>query len=422
MSRSAYSLDPQTLRRQLASTSAVAVLLLDGAGVRATAGALSPAGFTQAAEALRRHWPNARPRELNRTVGLSLDQHYYLLFAKFLPEGEALLGLVFPLHTPLIRIRQDMTYFMRYVLEQSNLVPDADPGLEQSLQSINQIGPLPDPELYTLPGGWQMETPDSTNATEDQPVPEETHPERKDSQPFSGLSEGPSSRVELSDLDSPWRSLDALSDAPSGADWRPLEEVQHQEDDLVSILQAGLEGQAPEQSVSAWQAPSGKFSPSRNSGNDFSLEDTQPCQVKISLPAELPEVSDVTFYLVPAAERHFLIGELSGWLRRWLPPLCETYGWQLGYLSVRPDYLKWTLRDFPESLIREMLLIVRRKTSERIFRVFPNLKADNPTGAFWAPGYLVDTQNRDFSTQALIAHVASHRLAGPSPEKSPENW
>jgi hypothetical protein len=86
------------------------------------------------------------------------------------------------------------------------------------------------------------------------------------------------------------------------------------------------------------------------------------------------------------------------------------YGWELILLSVRPDYLKWTLGDFPESLIQEMLRLMRMETSKRIFRTFSDLQNENQGGDYWAPGYLVDLQNREFTTQALMAHVDSSRL------------
>ncbi len=72
----------------------------------------------------------------------------------------------------------------------------------------------------------------------------------------------------------------------------------------------------------------------------------------------------------------------------------------LDLLSVRPDYLKWSLRDFPELLTRDMLQTVREKTSLWIFRMFPNLQDGADSTDFWAPGYLVDNQNRDFTTRA----------------------
>jgi len=83
---------------------------------------------------------------------------------------------------------------------------------------------------------------------------------------------------------------------------------------------------------------------------------------------------------------------------------------QLDSTTIRPDYLKWTLKDFPESITREMLRIIRQKRSRRIFRVFPNLMTSGGDGDFWSSGYLVDKQNREFSTQALMTHIAKNRL------------
>jgi hypothetical protein len=33
--------------------------------------------------------------------------------------------------------------------------------------------------------------------------------------------------------------------------------------------------------------------------------------------------------------------------------------------------------------------IMRQQTSEKVFHEFPRLKRDNPSGDFWAPGYLI---------------------------------
>jgi REP element-mobilizing transposase RayT len=126
-------------------------------------------------------------------------------------------------------------------------------------------------------------------------------------------------------------------------------------------------------------------------------------------------VMDTTFYLVPRLRDHYLLSELALQLREWFPVLCEIYGWELASLSVRPDYLKWTLLDFPECLMRDMLGVVRQSTSERIFKAFPELQTGNPTQDFWSPGYLVDTQNREFPTQVLITHISRSRSTQDSP-------
>jgi len=38
---------------------------------------------------------------------------------------------------------------------------------------------------------------------------------------------------------------------------------------------------------------------------------------------------------------------------------------------------------------RELMRIMRQQTSERVFTEFTRLKKENPSGDFWAPGYLI---------------------------------
>lgn len=192
-----------------------------------------------------------------------------------------------------------------------------------------------------------------------------------------------------------------------GNSWQPLAEISHPEEDLVSIFQEGFDSAEKNASTRELGTPPASTFQSQ--------VDTQPVRLTSALEnwtvgPETPVATNITFYLAPRQTKHFLIGGLSRDLREWLPEICKTYGWELDLLSVRPDYLKWTLRDFPELLIRDMLLTVREKTSQRIFRIFPNLREGATSPDFWAPGYLVDNQNRDFSTQALMAYVAQNRL------------
>ena len=368
-------------------------------------GELSQGGFDSMADAMQQYWPAPIPQDINRTVGLSLDQKFIFLFAKYLPDFKSILGLAFPLKTPLIRIRQDMTHFMRLFLEQP--VPDSemDRGLEQSLQSLDIIGPIPDPELHQLPGIWELEV---TELPEEAPVKADNLSAHQENQPIS-----PKPEPWLETTDAPWQAAQTAPEPSSHAsDWRPLKEEKLQDEDLVSILQGKYQTQENHQPGNIVYSPSDDMPQTAQPEKTMPLEDTQPCLLKKPQDEnEIQAVSDVTFYLVPASTSHYLIGELSVWLKRWMPALCETYGWQLGYLSVRPDYIKWTLVDFPEALIRRMLQVVRRETSGRIFRVFPNLRTDKTSGDFWAPGYLVDTQDREFTTQALMIHLAANRLA-----------
>jgi REP element-mobilizing transposase RayT len=102
--------------------------------------------------------------------------------------------------------------------------------------------------------------------------------------------------------------------------------------------------------------------------------------------------SQITFSLRPHSNHHFLHGQIRDDLQNWITIICDQYRWELDFLSIRPERLCWRLRDFPESLIHEMYRIVRERTSERLFYVFPELEARNVSGDFWSPDYYVDAE------------------------------
>lgn len=191
--------------------------------------------------------------------------------------------------------------------------------------------------------------------------------------------------------------------------WQPLMPKTAPEEDLASILQEDFSAQ-PEVDADLPQNWPGK--PAEGEvGDDPRLPEKAPVErtVRDELAALAETVFDTTFYLVPRMKEHYLLGDLAARLHEWFPNLCSRYGWELAVLSVRPDYLKWTLVDFPECLTWDTLSVVRRWTSERVFDAFPAMQEGNPSGDFWSPGYLVDTLKREFPTQVLIAQVAHNR-------------
>lgn len=202
---------------------------------------------------------------------------------------------------------------------------------------------------------------------------------------------------------------DDETDPSSNPSWQPLAPQPQAEEDLASILQAEFKGpQADQIDDDLSTAPSRKKPLDRpDKGNDQSLT---PYEEPADLAALAATVFDTTFYLVPRSDQHYLLGELAQSLRDWLPVLSEMYGWELNNLAIRPDYLRWTLLDFPECLTQQVLGVVRRWTSSRIFNDFPAMHAEPKEQDFWAPGYLVDTQQRDFPTQLLIAYVSRNRV------------
>ena len=93
--------------------------------------------------------------------------------------------------------------------------------------------------------------------------------------------------------------------------------------------------------------------------------------------------------LVPRFSAHYLTGDLADQVGEWLPNICIAFGWRLEFLSVRPEYLQWVVNVQPNTSPGYLMRIMRQQTSEKIFTDFTRLKRENPSGDFWAPGYLI---------------------------------
>jgi putative transposase len=124
-------------------------------------------------------------------------------------------------------------------------------------------------------------------------------------------------------------------------------------------------------------------------------------------PAELRPVTPAVHSLyyvclmVPRLPQHLLVGALSRQLNGAFNQLCLAYGWRLEYIAVRPDYLLWIVNLSPLTSPNYLMRILRQKTSDRIFESFPDLMKDNPSGDFWAPGYLIMSGSQPPSIQII---------------------
>jgi REP element-mobilizing transposase RayT len=131
------------------------------------------------------------------------------------------------------------------------------------------------------------------------------------------------------------------------------------------------------------------------------LDETRP-QTKPELPSNLsvgPVVMEpisagvyhlaYACLLVPRMGSHYLTGDMADKISEWLPITCVAFGWRLEYLAVRPEYLQWVANVPPATSPGYLMRVMRQQLSDKIFASFPRLKRDNPSGDFWAPGYLI---------------------------------
>jgi REP element-mobilizing transposase RayT len=112
---------------------------------------------------------------------------------------------------------------------------------------------------------------------------------------------------------------------------------------------------------------------------------------KIVLEPASPSVYNLTYacLLIPRFAHHHLTGDLADRMGEWVPEICVAFGWRLEQIAVRPEYLQWVTNVPPATSPGYLMRILRQHTSERLFAEFPRFKKENPSGDFWAPGYLI---------------------------------
>ncbi len=449
MTQRRIELTLQALEAILSTSRAIGFVLVRGEDKFVKSGRLSKKGFQNVVEALQRHWLGSASRDLNRYKGLYLDNAFYLLYAKFLPQSDHLLGLIYPSQTPLIRIRQDMADCIRAILEDGQGLKAVKRPLEQSLQFILKPYPQPDPGAQVDLNQGKYDSVIDVKDEEAAVKTEWIHPyqqtevkkgdtkqdlisDGKSVPPMPEESPAIKSRSDLDEIsaESPWLRIDegwpisgtgdqdieklleerALTLSEKPHQWQPLAEVTHQESDLVSIFQEDFELRDAAAGLNAWMT----FKDIPEDRSDITLKESDEGDetpiADIQVMRDELTVSNISFYLVPSLDAHNFSGDLTHRLRLWIPAICEKFGWQLDILDVQDNYLKWTLHDFPDVLIDEMLQIIRKETSERIFSFFPNLREGIGGEDFWASGYLVDRQNREFSPQDLLTQISKSRM------------
>lgn len=114
--------------------------------------------------------------------------------------------------------------------------------------------------------------------------------------------------------------------------------------------------------------------------------------------------------MIPRLPSHSLTGDLAVRLSEWVPKLCIAFAWRLEYISISPDYLQWIVNVPPTTAPGFLMRIVRQHISEKIFADFPRLKNENPSGDFWAPGYVLMGGTHPHPAQLVKDFIQQTRL------------
>ncbi|MFO7623503.1 MAG: transposase [Anaerolineales bacterium] len=348
----------QHLTRLSLETAAQAALIVSQGRLWAYAGELPQPAAQELAETVADCWDRNGESDLARFVHLDSDDGEYMLYATAL-GGNMVLALVFGVETPFSKIRSQAGHLARLlasapVVDNGNAPLKEDAGLTEN----GNAGKMAAEPLDTL---------DYEPLVKDVPPPT----------PDQWLEEP------LPSPPPPVREEDWISEYPDLTAGSPL--YASIEDDIHSPY------------------PSSK--PNRGAEAVHGLDDTSPLHPRQAV-AQISKVSMMDSWelkpvssgiysltygllLLPRLPGHHLVGDLAERLPVWVSQLCIAFAWRLEHISVRPDYLQWNASASPDTAPGRMVRDLRKHTSQRIFEEFPRFGRENPSGDFWAPGFLL---------------------------------
>jgi len=357
----------QHLTRLTLESSAQAALITRADQLWAYAGQLPQPAARELAETLSRYWDHQEENDLVRFVRLVSTNAEHMLYATRLAEG-MVLALVFDAETPFSTIRTQASQLV-HSLSTSPLEEPLDDDLTGSKMDHNSHSGI----LSDIPAPNPFPEPPTGSGYNFGPVVPKSRNESSTAVPLTSAGL-PDFRREFS----------------LAAQLKPL----------VDTDQAGTPPVSFEEAVQ----PQG------------TIQETRPHSFtegarKIVLEPVSPAIYDLDYacLLVPRFPHHHITGDLLDRLGEWVPQICIAYAWRLEYISVRPEYLQWVVNVPPVTAPANLMRILRHHTSERIFAEFPRFKKENPSGEFWAPGYLIMGGSQPPPAQLIKDFIAQTR-------------
>ena len=393
----------QHLTRLTLESSAQAALITREKELWAYAGQLSQNAANELASTVSRHWDGQKGNDLLRFVRLESTKAEHMLYATSM-TADVILALVFDAETPFSTIRSQANSLARSLAiaktgpldslerspapkrEQVQAEPEADE-IEESTEDLeipsiadilNEIPPPVPPERVEAKAPQMSVEEDDEPDVSDPDLDMELDPSAAVTRPSTPLpkksthhpSQESSPAIHLRDLmlaDQPKPHQDSLTDFA---------------DELAATMPSKSQRRRP-------ATPIRQPAPGE-------LDETRPHSItevagRMITESASPGMAQLNYacLLVPRFTAHYMTGDLADRLSEWMPNICIAFGWRLEFLAVRPEYLQWVLNVTPNTSPGYLMRIMRQQTSEKIFSEFPRLKRDNPSGDFWAPGYLI---------------------------------
>ena len=385
----------QHLTRITLESSAQAALITRKHDLWAYAGELSQAAAREVAQTVTRNWDGQKGSDLLRFVRLESTKAEHMLYATRIAV-DVVLALVFDAETPFSTIRSQAGQLINAFEGVDSEAPL--PPKQEKPAKAEAPRYLADMPKEALDDDDDMDIPPITNIITDVPSPN----------PVPATNASPA--IPLS-VDQTHRSAPlsrAMSFNREASPATPLNKMSSADQMTTPPNLDELDVTAPSRA----RRPLTPVAPPQPG----ELAETRPgptteAQRKLKLEPVTAGLYHLTYacLLVPRFSTHYLAGDIFEMLSAWMPSICVAFGWRLEHLSVRPEYLQWVVNVPPNTSPGYLMRIVRQQTSEKIFAEFPRLKKENPSGDFWAPGYLIMGGNQPHPAQLVKDYIRETR-------------
>lgn len=374
----------QHLTRITLESSAQAALITRKNDLWAYAGGLSQSAAREVAQTVTRNWDGQKGSDLLRFIRLESTKAEHMLYATRLTT-DTVLALVFDAETPFSTIRG----------QANQLVNDFG---SENPESQKQIKPAPTKPPVDFP--LDLEEDDGQDAMDIAPISHIlTNIPSPNPEPASARDLGMQRKQENFDPNetrvssslsnasifsrepSPSIQLDKLvMNEPAKVPVQPVQSLtSFNEVDLTAPSRLNQRPETPVARPASNESDMTRESPTTEAARKLVIEPTSAGMYHLTYAC----------LLVPRFSAHYITGDLAERLGEWLPNICIAFGWRLEYLAVRPEYLQWVVNVQPNTSPGYLMRIMRQQTSEKIFGELIRLKKENPSGDFWAPGYLI---------------------------------
>ena len=395
----------QHLTRLTLESSAQAALITRKNDLWAYAGGLSQNAAKEVAQTVTRNWDGQKGSDLLRFIRLESTKAEHMLYATRL-TSDTVLALVFDAETPFSTIRTQASQLLSdFGNDRPEYRPSPQPISRDVPAEMDESEPLNIPPISNILSDIPAPNPEPLTSHEFR-LP------HREEEPFdpnqTRVSESLSNASVFSREPSPAVRRNQPQPAATNQSQNLVDTKSQPRSEAQSVFE-GVEVTAPSRPKPRPETPIARPHPGEH---DVTRESpsTEAARKLVVEPVSAG-LYHLTYacLLVPRFSSHYITGDLSDRLSEWLPNICIAFGWRLEFLAVRPEYLQWVVNVQPSTSPGYLMRIMRQQTSEKIFADFPRMKKENPSGDFWAPGYLIMGGSQPHPPQLVRDYIRQTR-------------